>query len=269
MISDTQRMQFLLNMLQKSMPDNSELNLVQDLDNILDSIRSEPTRLLERRYELKVMKEEYYNFKKEAEAKIKEQNERIIDLMTLLREAQMGDKDTNPAICQTDISGKIIAYTNVEGIAAAAIDLKIFASAFGGTKGKDDDKKKKKKTMAKKNTMKQNTASFEGSQEENSVEEDDVLGASLDDVEEEDGPTRQQKKTQRAANGVTVSDKFTGDALRIADAGIDNDNNPLSNWNGDKNKVPKSRMESYDLENTVKREQLGEDQAFLINNGNI
>ena len=54
------------------MPDNSELNLVQDLDNILDSIRSEPTRLLERRYELKVMKEEYYNFKKEAEAKIKE-----------------------------------------------------------------------------------------------------------------------------------------------------------------------------------------------------
>jgi|LauGreDrversion4_2_1035121.scaffolds.fasta_scaffold249272_3 hypothetical protein len=81
------------------MPDNSELNLVQDLDNILDSIRSEPTRLLERRYELKVMKEEYYNFKKEAEAKIKEQNERIIDLMTLLREAQMGDKDTNPAIC--------------------------------------------------------------------------------------------------------------------------------------------------------------------------
>ena len=81
------------------MPDNSELNLVQDLDNILDSIRSEPTRLLERRYELKVMKEEYYNFKKEAEAKIKEQNERIIDLMTLLREAQMGVKDTNPAIC--------------------------------------------------------------------------------------------------------------------------------------------------------------------------
>jgi hypothetical protein len=81
------------------MPDNSELNLVQDLDNILDSIRSEPTRLLERRYELKVMKEEYYNFKKEAEAKIKEQNERIIDLMTLLREAQMGDKDTNDAIC--------------------------------------------------------------------------------------------------------------------------------------------------------------------------
>jgi hypothetical protein len=45
------------------------------------------------------MKEEYYNFKKEAEAKIKEQNERIIDLMTLLREAQMGDKDTNDAIC--------------------------------------------------------------------------------------------------------------------------------------------------------------------------
>ena len=41
------------------------------------------------------------------------------------------------------------------------------------------------------------------------MEEDDVLGASLDDVEEEDGPTRQQKKTQRAANGVTVSDKFT------------------------------------------------------------
>jgi hypothetical protein len=81
------------------MPDNSELNLVQDLDNILDSIRSEPTRLLERRYELKVMKEEYYNYKKEAEAKIKEQNERIIDLMTLLREAQMGDKDTNDAIC--------------------------------------------------------------------------------------------------------------------------------------------------------------------------
>ena len=86
------------------------------------------------------------------------------------------------------------------------------------------------------------------------MEEDDAFGASLDDFGEEDGPNSQQKKTQRAANGVTVSDKFTGDALRIADAGIDNDNNPLSNWNGDKNRVPKSRMESDDLENTIKRE---------------
>ena len=69
------------------MPDSVELPLVQDLDNILESIRSEPTSLLEQRYLHKVVKDEYYNFKKEAEAKIKEQNERIIDLMTLLREA--------------------------------------------------------------------------------------------------------------------------------------------------------------------------------------
>lgn len=67
---------------------------------------------------------------------------------------------------------------------------------------------------------------------------------------------------------MTVSDKFTGDAARVADAGIDDDNNPLSNWNDPAHKVPKSRMESEDLENTVKRERLGE-EAFLINNGNI
>ena len=103
MISDTQRLQFLLNVLQKSMPDSTELPLVQDLDNILESIRSEPTSQLEQRYSLKLVKDEFYNFKKEAESKIKEQNERIIDLMTLLREASMGDKDTNDAICQTDI----------------------------------------------------------------------------------------------------------------------------------------------------------------------
>jgi hypothetical protein len=84
-------------------------------------------------------------------AKIKEQNERIIDLMTLLREASMGDKDSNDAICQTDIEGKIIAYTNVEGIAAAAIELKIFNSALNvGSKSKDDDKKKMKKQKTRK-----------------------------------------------------------------------------------------------------------------------
>lgn len=85
------------------MPDSTELPLVQDLDNILESIRSEPTSQLEQRYSHKLVKDEFYNFKKEAESKIKEQNERIIDLMTLLREASMGDKDTNDAICQTEI----------------------------------------------------------------------------------------------------------------------------------------------------------------------
>jgi|LauGreDrversion4_2_1035121.scaffolds.fasta_scaffold642698_1 hypothetical protein len=71
--------------------------------------------------------------------------------MTLLREASMGDKDSNDAICQTEISGKIIAYTNVEGIAAAAIELKIFNSALtGGSKSKDDDKKKMKKQKTRK-----------------------------------------------------------------------------------------------------------------------
>ena len=54
------------------MPDSVELPLVQDLDNILESIRSEPTSLLEQKYLHKVVKDEYYNFKKEAEAKIKE-----------------------------------------------------------------------------------------------------------------------------------------------------------------------------------------------------
>jgi hypothetical protein len=53
---------------------------------------------------------------------------------------------------------------------------------------------------------------------------------------------------------VTVSDKFTGDAARVADADIDNDNTPLTKWNDPAGKVPKSRMESDDLENTVKRE---------------
>ena len=66
-----------------------------------------------------------------------------------------------------------------------------------------------------------------------------------------------------------MSDKFTGDAARIADADLDDDNTPLSNWNDPSGKVPKSRMESDDLENTVKREKLSEEQAFLINNGNI
>lgn len=65
----------------------------------MESIRSEPTSQLEQRYQLKLVKDEYYTYKKEAEQKIKDQNERIIDLMTLLREAQMGDKDSNDAIC--------------------------------------------------------------------------------------------------------------------------------------------------------------------------
>jgi hypothetical protein len=140
-------MQFLLDILQKKTPDGTELPLIQDIDNILESIRSEPTCLLEQKYQLKLVKDEYYNYKKEAEKKIKDQNERIIDLMTLLREAQMGDKDSNDAICQTEISGKIISSTNIEGIVAAAVELNIFNSALNaGTKSKEDDKKKKKKT---------------------------------------------------------------------------------------------------------------------------
>ena len=43
----------------------------------------------------------------------------------------------------------------------------------------------------------------------------------------------------------------------MADAGIDDDTNPLSNWTDPPHKVPKSRMESEDLENTVKREKMG------------
>lgn len=66
-----------------------------------------------------------------------------------------------------------------------------------------------------------------------------------------------------------MSDKFTGDAVRMADAGLENDNNPLSNWTDPANKVSKSRMASEDLDNTVKREQLGDEQSFLLNNGNI
>ncbi len=59
----------------------------------------------------------------------------------------MGDRDSNDAICQTDITGKVITYTNIEGIAAAAIELKIFSSTLtgGGSKPNDDDKNKKKK----------------------------------------------------------------------------------------------------------------------------
>lgn len=210
------------------------------------------------------MKDEYYNFKKEAEAKIKEQNERIIDLMTLLREASMGDKDSNDAICQTDITGKIIAYTNLEGIAAAAIELKIFSSALtGGSKSKEDDKKKLKKQKTRKFNNKQVAVSFD-SAEENSLDEDaneernkgnndEVVGIDEIDEEYEENEGRSRRQTQRA-NGVTVSDKFTGDAARVVDADIDNDNTPLTKWNDPANKVPKSRMESDDLENTVKRE---------------
>jgi hypothetical protein len=210
------------------------------------------------------VKDEYYNFKKEAEAKIKEQNERIIDLMTLLREASMGDKDSNDAICQTDITGKIIAYTNLEGIAAAAIELKIFSSALtGGSKSKEDDKKKLKKQKTRKFNNKQVAVSFD-SAEENSLDEDgneernkgnndEVVGIDEIDEEYEENEGRSRRQTQRA-NGVTVSDKFTGDAARVVDADIDNDNTPLTKWNDPANKVPKSRMESDDLENTVKRE---------------
>lgn len=188
----------------------------------------------------------------------------------------MGDKDSNDAICQTEISGKIIAYTNVEGIAAAAIELKIFNSALtGGSKSKDDDKKKMKKQKTRKFNNRQVAVSFD-SAEENSLDEeedrkganDEVIGIDEIDEEYEENEGRSRKQTQRA-NGVTVSDKFTGDAARVADADIENDNTPLTKWNDPAGKVPKSRMESDDLENTVKREQLAGEQDFLINNGNI
>ncbi len=92
----------------------------------------------------------------------------------------------------------------------------------------------------------------------------------IDDIDEEfEENDERPKKSQQRGNGVTVSDKFTGDAARVADAGIDDDNNPLSNWTDPPSKVPKSRMESEDLENTVKREKMGQEDSFLINNGNI
>lgn len=105
----------------------------------------------------------------------------------------MGDKDSNDAICQTDITGKIIAYTNVEGIAAAAIELKIFSSALTGSKSKEDDKKKLKKQKTRKFNNKQVAVSFD-SAEENSLDEDateernkgnndEVVG--IDEIDEE------------------------------------------------------------------------------------
>lgn len=85
----------------------------------------------------------------------------------------MGDKDVNDAICQTDITGKIIAHTNIEGIAAAAIELKIFSSTLtgGGSKPKDDDKKKKKKPLNRKQTIRKASINPD-SADENSLEED-------------------------------------------------------------------------------------------------
>lgn len=136
-----------------------------------------------------------------------------------------------------------------------------------------------KKQKTRKFNNRQVGVSFD-SAEENSLDDeaaedrnqkgnnDEVIGIDEIDEEQEENEGRSRKQTHRA-NGVTVSDKFTGDAARMGNADIDNDNTPLTKWNDRANKVPKSRMESDDLENTVKREQLAGEQAFLINNGNI
>ena len=99
----------------------------------------------------------------------------------------------------------------------------------------------------------ENSLDEDGTEDRNKGNNDEVVGIDEIDEEYEENEGRSRRQTQRA-NGVTVSDKFTGDAARVADADIDNDNNPLTKWNDRANKVPKSRMESDDLENTVKRE---------------
>jgi hypothetical protein len=104
----------------------------------------------------------------------------------------------------------------------------------------------------------ENSLDEEATDERNKGNNDEVVGIDEIDEENEENEGRSRRQTQRA-NGVTVSDKFTGNAARVVDADIDNDNTPLTNWNDPANKVPKSRMESDDLENTVKREKLGEE----------
>ena len=182
----------------------------------MDSIRSEPTCLLEQRYILKLTKDEYYNYKKEAEIKIKDQNERIIDLMTLLRTAQMGDKDSNDAICQTDISGKIVAYNNVEGIATAAIELNIFNSAITSSTSKPINEDKNKKKLGDKSKMKlkrQGTISnkTENLQSKNTELEDDE-GKNLNPIDGSNGSIEEIDEASTEEIGRVESD-FVHDKL--------------------------------------------------------
>ena len=49
------------------MPDPKELPLVLDIDNLLESIRAQPTNVLETMYTRQQLKEEFYLYRKEAE----------------------------------------------------------------------------------------------------------------------------------------------------------------------------------------------------------
>jgi hypothetical protein len=50
MITDMSRLQYLTAQLNKQMPDSKELPLILDIDNLLESIRSVPTSILETKY---------------------------------------------------------------------------------------------------------------------------------------------------------------------------------------------------------------------------
>jgi hypothetical protein len=49
------------------MPDLKELPLILDVDNLLESIRAQPTNVLETKYTWQQLKEEFYLYRKEAE----------------------------------------------------------------------------------------------------------------------------------------------------------------------------------------------------------
>ena len=72
------------------MPDLKELPLILDIDNLLESIRAQPTNVLETKYTWQQLKEEFYLYRKEAELKIKELKEQCIEFMTLFRRIELG-----------------------------------------------------------------------------------------------------------------------------------------------------------------------------------
>lgn len=72
------------------MPDQKELPLILDLDNLLDSIRGVPTIVLETKYQYQQLKEEFYNYRKESESQINSLKEQLVEFMTLFRRIELG-----------------------------------------------------------------------------------------------------------------------------------------------------------------------------------
>lgn len=63
MITDMSRLSYLTAQLGRPMPDLKELPLILDIDNLLESIRAQPTNVLETKYTWQQLKEEFYQYR--------------------------------------------------------------------------------------------------------------------------------------------------------------------------------------------------------------